>query len=101
MQYRKLGRGSVKDCEFGDFTLVVQLDLIRLTNHTMLSAQREDEWRNRECIAASRVPSQQGYKVWRFHLRGACKLLMIHYRPPTIHFSIVHAACCRQRMTTG
>ena len=60
------------------FTLVAKLDLYRLTNHTTLSAQREDVLRNRECAAASTLPPQQDYRVWRLDTRQHCRLMTVH-----------------------
>ena len=37
--YWKSG-GRLRGCEFNDFTFDVQLELYRLTNHTVLSAQQ-------------------------------------------------------------
>ena len=45
-------RGEFRGCEFDDFILEIQLELYRLANHLVLSAQREDALRNRECAAA-------------------------------------------------
>ena len=45
-------RGRLRGCEFDGFTFEVQLELYRLTNYTVLSAQREDALRNRESAAA-------------------------------------------------
>ena len=38
--------------KFDEFTLEVQLDLYRITNHIILSGQREDVSRNGEYTAA-------------------------------------------------
>ena len=70
--------GCVRGGEDRRFTSLAKLDLFRLNNHTTLSAQREDELRNRECAAASTLPPQQDYRVWRLHTRQHSRLMTVH-----------------------
>lgn len=44
--------GSARRCELDEFTSVVQIDLCRLSNHIILSAQWKDGLRDRVCVAA-------------------------------------------------
>ena len=46
------GWGMLRRCEFDEFTLTVLLDLCRLYYRTLVSVQREDGSRNKECAAA-------------------------------------------------
>ena len=72
------GGGCLRGSEVRRFTLVVNLDLYRLTNYNTLLQQREDVFGNRECTAASNLPPQQVYRVWRLHTCQHCRLMAVN-----------------------
>ena len=57
---------------------MAKLDLYRRTNNNnTLSSQREDLLENGECAAASNLPPEQDYGVWRLSISQHCRLMEV------------------------